>query len=602
MASELGSFCASPLGAFVASPLGARDCEEPSGLPSGCCCHTWQRLLPHPRGWYWDRLVSWGDWTGPWYDDWPDEGDTYIYETVLECDSRHRVTDLEDDSGCRRWASRQTHALPWPGVLVFSPFCTWPGLHGTCLSGFWLLRGRRITHAGTNDNMFASWRAPCLCEAPEEDPNAPPDTEERCSHEEGICCALVLGHWELLHEGRPVWARYCNAAAQQNHFTNPIQDIHFDPNPDDPESPCPDDPAGDVRGWCCVIMLDGRVFHANPLGEGGNTREDECTFAIQEEVFADINPELVVVGVNWIGEVGTGCNPCGVPEGACCLWGQTFVEGKIKGGCITGVTEAECDGFFDGVFTPRVGGHGWQCSNCFTPEPLPDIVPWLGPEGRCCTTYQFFDGARWIDIANCSVLTSSGCGQFRKIRRNDPDRYRDVVGEPWTIGYNCAEEPDAGETPQERRCNSEQGWCCTGGQTGDATWRTRWECEHHQWGGTFYDARTDPNQLCSSLQPCCLPDEDGTIGCEMHIRSECLRLGGKPMGELGDTCTDIECEAGACCLGCNRCVDNITPWDCAAIELHPDPFPYLGGIYKGHGTHCFQTTDCPNYDLQQGPP
>lgn len=603
MVSELGSFCASQLGAFIASPLGARDCEEPSGELPGCCCYTWLKVLPHPRGYYFDPgNPNWAFVLPLVWDGLPFEEDEFIYETVLECATRPRAEPSDDDSGCRNWAARQTHSLPYPGVVVIYPFCILVPGHTGCFK--WTISFYTITYG--RPGTFASWRVPCRCESSDEDPNAPPDTEERCSHEEGYCCALVLGHWEWIHKPHTTWARYCNAATQQFIFADPIQDMHFDPNPEDPNDPCPDDPTEELRGWCCVTMMDGTVFHANPTGDGSNTLSAECTIEFQQEVFSEFGTpgQFIVVAVQWLGEVSNvGCDPCGVPEGSCCFPGPHFT-GRYVGNCIHGVTEAECDGYFSAVFNPALD----QCANCYEPPPLPDRPPWLGPLGRCCTTFQFHDGAQWQDQWKCREVTTERCDEDRAGWEAD-DRFRRVVGEPWTLNYKCKPSM-AGDSLEEHllQCGSEQAWCCLPGNTQTATWMVTEECLAD--GGTPYDPRLDPALVCRVRQPCCLPDADGVVRCSLQRAEECRRLGGLPMGEEGDDCDTVgdegnpvaRCEVGACCLGCSRCVDNMAPWNCAQIELHPEPFPSVGGIYKGDGSQCHRITDCPTYDLQQGPP
>lgn len=590
MSTEFDTFCESPLGALIESPVGARDCPEPPDEPrrSGCCCYD--IMVPvvsppfcFPGDWPGDPLQftrvkrcqtvseSWFAWaqafirennpTAP--PDWEITRDFCIF-AVADCgtidfqDLTWPVTNAGEYHSWLQFAHPECHER-----LFFSH----PNL-SSCMSRF-----------------FTSWRDDCRCLPLSTSPGDPiPNAEEQCGHVAGYCCLLIDGRWTLSPEGDNTWEQYCTEEVQQQYFRDEIRDVHFEQAPDDPDDPCPEDPI--TTGWCCITLLDGRVFSSV---KGENEEFEDCTVEAQQPNF----PFTPILEVNWLGPVGGGCDPCGVPQGTCCVRSSSMFPGL----CIRGLTDSECvidlrvEGLQPNVWTGI--GDGVQCQPCVDPLPPPDPSSWLGPRGRCCSSFEFFDGANWSDrVTDCRHVTVEDCGTYRQSLVDDRDRYRAFLFDFWQAGWDCDTEPGDG-TIDERGCRSDQGWCCSEGATGNGAWTTRNECEVGR-NGTLYPPETNPDRLCALVRPCCRPRYQvdflpaaGVVVCDMQRPEECERLAGQSMGSQGDDCNDVECQTGACCLGCSRCSDNTPPAECEK----------LNGEYRGHSTQCGDIDDCPEGPL-----
>lgn len=564
MTTQFETFDQSPGGAFIETAFESRG---PRGevLPAGCCC-AWG------ASWTLPTAQSAGFFT------------PFHYCFTLRWGPGVRVNTCSRTTGSwPSWEGGQTHSyVDVPDEATAEALCL--GMpEGDRIREYEWVCGITADRPPDPPNWppgQTQWNAPCHCNSAS---GEPVDFEERCGHLEGYCCALVLGEWELSPEGATTWQSHCTAEAQQKYYESPIEEVAFIQDPDDPEHPCPPDPS--VPGWCCVTFQDLTTSSSLALG---NEHEDACTVEGQLAAFAYLG--LVVIAVNWLGQVDDDeCNPCGIPEGSCCL-----TDVPPLGLCMMGLTAAECGDLPQSTFNRGIDA----CTNCYEPEPIDETPPWLGPSGRCCTSYLYRapGSPTWTSQLDCSEREERGpspsCEWFRNVRLNDPDHYQQVQSE-WTINHECIRDlVDDGETTwTEQMCASIQGWCCREDDTGDATWRARDRCDRS--GDRFYDPLTDKNELCGANrgQPCCRPNENGVLFCDVLQREECRRLGGIIKGEPGDDCHTrddegdlvAECEAGACCLGCSRCTDNMLPWHCDALV----------GQYRGHGTRCHEIDDCP---------
>lgn len=573
MTTDFESFNQSPGGAFFETGFESRGGREV--LPTGCCC-IWGATCVHPtsqvQGYYELYMrcfnMHWGPKvvvptclrnTGPW-PDWS-VGIIHGYTAVPDEETAEALCLGMPEGDLIREYERvcnNTSERPSP---CFPGMPSWPP-HGN------------------------RWNAPCHCLSQTGSP--PEDFEEQCGHVEGYCCALVSGVWELSPEGADTWQTHCTADLQQQYYANPIERVSFTDDPEDPAHPCPDDPPTGVRGYCCVTMLNGMLFQGLDLE---NELEENCTIEYQQAAFDELRPDgfFVVVHVEWHGPATDGCIPCVIQEGSCCLAEAevpTDPRITLPGTCIMGMREEECTTLGSRwAYTPGMDA----CTRCWDPEP-PD-PNWLGPEGRCCTWFEFHDGSEdpWLEHGNCRPVASSReCGEWREQYDNNPERYRNV-GQSFTPGYQCLIDDNHEGIQPLWGCQSEQGWCCPGNWTsGDGIWSTRQWCEASNIDGTFYSPGTRPESLCAAKQPCCLANDDGHVQCQMLPPTECQRRGGRVMGDADTTCSDVDCEAGACCLGCSRCVDNIPPWECVNR---------LGGQYRGDRTRCHEIDDCPEEPL-----